>query len=125
VQLSYGLGALFTLHLSHLADALIQSDLQMESVLKSCSCQGIYLFRQSLAAGKLSPGPGSLLYCWLSLWPWPNTPETNNECFTKILKMSEVCLVGALQGGGPLGAGWGNPAILCATKNISTLLLSL
>jgi hypothetical protein len=45
-----------------------------ESVLKTCSRHGRYLFRQSLAAGLLSPGPGCLPSCGLSRWPWPKTP---------------------------------------------------
>ena len=79
--------------------------------------------RQSLAAGLLIPGPGGLPHCWLSLWPWPNTPETNNECFTNIQKLSGVCWCGVLQGPRPLWTGRGDPAILFASKKSSTVLL--
>jgi hypothetical protein len=75
-----------------------------------------YLFRQSLAAGLYSPGPWALPSCGLSLSPWPNTPKTNKECFIKILTLSGVCLVGALQSGGPLGTGLDDQAICVQVK---------
>ena len=83
--------------------------------IENMPTSGSYLFMPSLATGLLSPGPGDLPYCWLSLWPWTNKPETNDECFTKILKLSGVCWEGTCRAVATRG-GTGDPAMFCAVK---------
>ena len=89
--------------------------------MKTCPLQGKYLFKQSQVAALLSPGPGVGCH-----WPWPNTPETNNEYFTKILKLGGMCGVLELQGCGPLATGQGDPATAyCVQIKIGLLYSSI